>query len=399
MKRFISLLGAFTLVAVAVVLTATAATRRSEAKKPIVIGAPLGLSGFMSFYDGPLLIGAEVAVADYNAKGGVLGRKLKIIVTDTKSDQVETPNATLRVIDRGAQFIIPSMDYNYGGPAARTANSKGLIAISTAGDPRFGLQGIGRLTFNTYSGGVTEGATAAEFAYRNLKWKRPYVLEDQQIDHTKTVCRSFRESWAKIAGTPLAGEDIFRNSDQSIATQISRLRQAGNVDGLVLCSFPPGGISALRQIRAAGIDLPIVTNASFDGSYWLSAAPNEHNMYIMSAGVVPPGVDPSKTRSAIFQKIQTRMGKPPTHSTSALTGYSVIQAYVTAIQRAKSTKTADVLKQLESFRNEPLAIGPTTWTSKCHNPRNRSIVVIKVDNGKNIYVASVRPKYLPAAPC
>jgi len=43
---------------------------------------------------------------------------------------------------------------------------------------------------------------------------------------------------------------------------------AGKVDAIVFCSYLPGGSSAIRQIRAAGIDLPILASSTFDGTYW-----------------------------------------------------------------------------------------------------------------------------------
>jgi branched-chain amino acid transport system substrate-binding protein len=61
-------------------------------------------------------------------------------------------------------------------------------------------------------------------------------------------------------GGKIVDRDTFKNSDASLASQVTRLRTAmaaGKVDAIVFCSYLPGGSSAIRQIRAAGIDLPI----------------------------------------------------------------------------------------------------------------------------------------------
>jgi branched-chain amino acid transport system substrate-binding protein len=369
-----------------------------DSTEPIVIGAVLGLTGNMSFFDVPQRLGAEYAVEEINKAGGVLGRQLKLEVTDTKSDQAQTGSATLRLIDNGADFIIPSMDYDFGGPAARMANQNNKIAISTAGDPRFGLQGIGPLTFNTYSASPTEGATAAQFMV-DKGWKKPYLLNDTSSNHSKTVCESFKKTWEEIADGPIGGEDIFQNDDQSISTQLGKLKDTPGVDAIMLCSVPPGGFAALRQIRAAKIDLPIVADAGFDGTYWLESAPEEDNMYILSLGIVPPGEDPDETRTALFEALEKETGEPATLATSVLTGHSAVHAFAKAIERAGTIETEKVAAELEKFKDEPLSVGPTTWTAECHVPVGRRFVMARINKEKVDFEAEVKPTFVPEDVC
>ena len=120
---------------------------------PIVIAMPLALTGVISFYDTPNLAGAEIAVGQINKRGGVLGRPLKIIKADTKSDLGLIAGVANSLLDQGAHVMIPTLDYDFGGPSARAANARKIPAISEAGDSRFGLQGIGKYLFNQFPGG------------------------------------------------------------------------------------------------------------------------------------------------------------------------------------------------------------------------------------------------------
>ena len=79
---------------------------------PITIGAPLALTGALNFADGPQLQGIQLAISNINAKGGVLGHKFKLITADTKSNPPTIATAAQTVINAGAQFMIPTMDYN-----------------------------------------------------------------------------------------------------------------------------------------------------------------------------------------------------------------------------------------------------------------------------------------------
>src|SRR5580692_11850021 len=61
----------------------------ARAEDTIKIGFPIPLSGPTAVYGQPILKGAELAVADINAKGGVLGRKLELLPRDSKANPAE----------------------------------------------------------------------------------------------------------------------------------------------------------------------------------------------------------------------------------------------------------------------------------------------------------------------
>ena len=60
---------------------------KQAAGKPIIIGAAIAQTSFLAPFDVPPTVAAQFAISDINAHGGVLGRPLKMIFSDTKSDQ------------------------------------------------------------------------------------------------------------------------------------------------------------------------------------------------------------------------------------------------------------------------------------------------------------------------
>src|SRR5690606_4531419 len=77
---------------------------------PIVIGVASGQTGTLGPWDQGAARGAELAVEDINEKGGVLGRPLKLVVRDTKSDPSLGPTAALEVLDEGAEMVLVACD-------------------------------------------------------------------------------------------------------------------------------------------------------------------------------------------------------------------------------------------------------------------------------------------------
>jgi branched-chain amino acid transport system substrate-binding protein len=365
--------------------------------EPIVIAMPLALTGVISFYDTPNLAGAQIAVDQINKAGGVLGRPFKIISADTKSDLGLIAGVANSLLEQGAHLMIPTLDYDFGGPSARAANAKKIPAISVAGDSRFGLQGIGRYLFNQFPAG-SEAAIAATWAW-SKGWRNPFVLGDPSISYSKTFTENFKYSWGKLG--KIAGEDTFMNSDQSIATQISKLKALGSkVDFIFMGSYAPGGASATKQIRAAGINLPIIGGAGFDGTFWLGAVPNLKNFYVVAGGVTTGG-DPNKLRAAVYRAYKAKFKKDAPLGEQTLNGYSAVYAFKTAIERAESVEGPKVLAELEKFRNEPLPIGNITWTPKCHISKLRSLPIVTFVGNKEKFVAEVspRPSILPKVLC
>jgi branched-chain amino acid transport system substrate-binding protein len=369
-------------------------------KQPIVIAMPLALTGVISFYDKPNLAGALIAVDQVNKRGGVLGRPFKIISADTKSDLGLIAGVANSLIAKGANLMIPTLDYDFGGPSARAACAKNIPAISVAGDSRFGLQGIGRCLFNQFPAG-SEAAIGATWAY-GKGWRNAFVFEDPSISYSKTFFENFKYSWGKLGGT-IAGEATFMNSDQSVASQITQLQNTikqKKVDFIFMGSYAPGGASATKQIRAAGINLPIIGGAGFDGTFWLGAVPNLRNFYVVAGGVTTGG-DPNKRRAAVYAAYKAKLHQVAPLGEQTLNGYSAVYAFKKVIEETKSLDGPTLIAALEKFKNQPLPIGNITWTSKCHISKLRSMPIVTFVGNKEKFVAEAAPKpsILPKVLC
>jgi branched-chain amino acid transport system substrate-binding protein len=383
-------------VAASIALIAAAGESRA-ADDPIIIGAAIALSGVVAPYDEGPAKAMEVAVDEINAKGGVLGRPLKIIYSDTKSDIAYGSTAAQDVIDKGAAMVVVTCDYDYGGAAATVADQKGLIAFSTcAGDPKFGPAGIGPNAFTMATGAPGQAALMAEWAYNVKGWRTAYVLLETTIAFDATWADTFKKRWIELAGPDsLLGEDTFGGEDPQIASQITRIKSLPKApDVIALCSFPPGGQAALRQIRAAGLNEPIVGSESWDGDFWLEAIPDLSNMYIVTYASVF-GTDPRPAMQEFMKKYEAKHGARPITS-HAVTGYSVIEAWTKAVEKAGTLETDKVREALQSFKAEPLLAGPTTYTTDAHINMQRDMIVLRVEKGKQgaaegIYAAQKLP--------
>lgn len=376
-----------------VLLAASAASTATKATSPILIGAAIGQTGFMNPYDGPPAQAAQIAIDEINKSGGLLGQQLKLEIADTHSDINQGGSAAIKLLDKGAKLLIVSCDFDFGGSAALEAQKRGVLAFSTcAASTKFGPQGIGPLAFTMATAAPAQAAILAEWAYNKRKWRTAYTLTDTSIDVEKQTCAAFKTRFTQLGGK-LLGEDTFQQGDASIASQITRMKGLKQkLDVLALCSYQPGGAKALRQIRAAGIKVPMVSSEDWDGSYWQDAVPNVSDVFFVTYGSIF-GDDPDPQVNRIFNLMKKQGHPAPT--AHALTGYAAIQAYAIAVRRAKSLDSNALRIQLEKFKNVPLIVGPTTFTAKYHIQFYRSMRLIQVQKAKDKVVGIFRAKSVP----
>jgi branched-chain amino acid transport system substrate-binding protein len=359
---------------------------------PIIIGAAVAQSGGFELYDNGQTAGMKYAIDKINAAGGVKGRQLQLITADHKTDPAQVQTAAQEVIDKGASVVVTTVDYDFGAQAALVARRAQKISISGAGATEFGLQGLGPLHFNVYQGTPTESVSMAQLA-TSKKLSKPYLLEDTSIQYSKSLCSEFEKAWGKLGGgSPIAGKDTFKNTDPSIAGQVSKVKASG-ADFVVLCSYPPGGASAIRQLRTAGVALPIFGGSAFDGTFWTKAVPDLSNFY-HPAMASAAGDDPSKAVNDLLAAV-----KFDGAASYVMFGYEVVETIKRGIEIAGTTDGPALAKAIESFKDEPFMVGPTSYSATCHAPINRPLAMMEIQNGKAKFLSHSDPADVPTTAC
>src|SRR5260370_7232046 len=93
---------------------------------------------------------AEVFIDGINGKGGLLGRKIKAVFADTKSDRAEGAKAGQEVLRQEADVVFGTCDYDYGAPALLQAQKAGKVSIFLcAEDPKAAIAATGPYSFTS----------------------------------------------------------------------------------------------------------------------------------------------------------------------------------------------------------------------------------------------------------
>lgn len=353
----------------------------------IVIGAAIAKSGYLVPYDANIAA-VEQLVRETNARGGINGSKVRVITVDNRSEPQRQPVAVQEVIEDGADVLIFSCEVPIAAAGAPIAEENNQLNFTLcASEPGFGPPYTGRLSFSANRSLISEAAARATFLWQR-GIRHPFELRDTSILLGEIDQFGFQKTWEHLGGE-LAGKADFKNQDLSISSQIAEIKRSG-ADAINISSYPPGGASAIKQIRAAGIDLPITTPSAFDGTFWLKGIPDTENVYATLNG---SAYDPTSAQTAkLFEKLR-RAGVSTDVSGNLLASYAAGELILDAIRETGTTNGNELATALEA-KSRPTVMGPLGYTVDDHLPSGPWFIY-EYPERKPKLLQRVVPAYIP----
>ncbi|MFN8592303.1 MAG: ABC transporter substrate-binding protein [Thermomicrobiales bacterium] len=362
---------------------------------PIIIGAPLNLTGWMAAYDTPPLEGAKLAVKEINANGGVMGRQLEIIERDGKTDPATVGNAAREVIEAGAQVLITPCDFDYGAPAGQAAQEAGIVGISLcASSPLYGAATLGDKQFTLSMWNQTMAAAAAEFAFNDKGWKTAATLVDQGTEYTKSLGEYFVEAFEHLGGT-IVNEDTYQINDMQATAQAQRLKELDpQPDVIFVSSQMPDYSAIIRDLRSAGVTAPIMGGDSMDTADFYKALGTDlgKDIFISTHSFIGPEAGPAMEK--FIADFNAEYGRNPEVAFNAM-GWDAIQVLAKGIEKAGTTEGAALAKALEGTEFDLLS-GKLVWSDAAsgHFP-DKEAFIIEIKDGAPTFVKRTKPSWTP----
>lgn len=380
-----------------------------EGGEPIVIGLALAKTGALSPYDLQPGKALELSFKKINEEGGVEGREIKTTWIDTKSSKTLSATVAEEELNEGAVAIISTCDFDYGSPAAFVAKAQNVPGISIcASSPKNATPAIiGEFGFSMGTGSDTEGVTAAEWAMEEKKWKKVYILRDTSLEYSKATADYFKKRWEELGGE-IVGEDEFVGGENAdISAQATRAKSAAaSAEFIYIGSWNPGGSVAARQLREAGVQLPIVANQSSDGLLTSQVAGNISDYYSLPLACMPSyctGEGPKQKEVDKFsEEFESAYGEKLSNS-YPINGYDLGTVLKQAIESAGSDEPEAIGKAIATMGPVKGLTSEFEFTEACHRPVGQSRVIIQWTDGKAKYLRTLAPKVIPdigdANPC
>ncbi|KUG29911.1 branched-chain amino acid abc transporter, amino acid-binding protein [hydrocarbon metagenome] len=348
------------------------------AAAPIKIAALYNTTGGMSSIDAPGLRGAQLAAKHVNAQGGVGGRMIEIVAIDTKTDLQAAAQGAIAALAQGVVAGIGYGDTSFVLAAAPRFMEKGVPFITSGATHPDLPKRLGPTFFMVPFGDDDQAHAIADYAREALGVKRVAVWTDASMDFTTALARYFEERFTGKGGEVVLA-DTFRAGDRDFSALVERLHKADPKPGAVFVAAVPDEAGVIvKQIRQAGLTLPILSGDGFDTELVTEVPGPElaHGVYFAThtfRGDARPKVQ------AFLADYRAEYGVAPESAFAAL-GYDAVMLVADASRRAGKGDTQTLRQALRGTRHFEGVTGRIDYSRTSGVPK-KAVSIIGVQNG------------------
>jgi branched-chain amino acid transport system substrate-binding protein len=362
------------------------------AQEPIKIGGAFNLTGALSSLDVPAANGAKLAVKDINAAGGVLGRPLKLVIYNGQTNPATITKIATQMIKGDKVVAITGFTDSDSALALGPIAQRNHIPFVTVGatSPLLPSQ-IGNYMFLEPYGDNVQAAVGAEFGMKNFG-DTAYRLYDKATEFTNLLNGYFGDAF-KHDGGKILGTDTYKSGDTSFTAQIAKIKALSTKPDFIYVSSMPDEIGLIaKQMRQAGIDLPIISGDGADTPLLIKVGgKGADNVYFTTHAFV--SMDGTPEMQKFMKEYKAAYGKDPQNAFAPL-GYDSVHLIANAIKRANSTDPTAIRDALATTKDLPGLTGAISYVNGKRVPQ-KQVTVIGIKDDKRYLAAQMAPSYVP----
>jgi branched-chain amino acid transport system substrate-binding protein len=364
-------------------------------KGTITVGYGNNLTGFLAAHDVLISNGAQLAVSQINSKGGIGGKvRIKLLLRDVKSRPDTSVQVARDLMNAKVNVLVLPCNTDFQVGMAAVANPKGQFMLSPCnGDPT-----VAKKYGNYWPVGMAGNAQLAQLAnYAKLrKYKKVYVLDAPQMLYVHLMANYFKKAAPSRGIQIVGGDDIpfgatgFPQDYSAIATKIKN--NSNGAQAIMTGLFSPFVDFLARDLRRAGVDLPVIGTDGMDTQLNLTTGGDAVNGYAFTTFGFP---DKGSPTARFYAQFKGRFGASPDGTYPAL-GYDTIKVLEAAVLKAGSIDGKVIEAALSNGMTVHGALGPIKYKgSGQHNPIN-IVAAVQIRNGTFVKVLKGVPKGIPA---
>ena len=327
----------------------------SPALSEILIGAAAPLSGPNAALGEQLRRGAQMAVDDINATGGIRGERLALKFADDGCDPRKAVDVATGFATDKVKAVIGHYCSGASIPASKVYQKAGIVQISPASThPRFTDEG-GWNVVRLVPRDDAQADAAATLVLDKFAGRKIAVVSDQSPGFSALAAR-FRAALQARGVTPAAVES-FKAGTKDFTELAGRLNAAGTELVYLAGSYVEGGL-IVRALRAAGSQAQIVSGDSLVTEDYLNQAKDAAEGTLMTFTF-----DPRKFPTA-RPVVERFRAEEQNAEGFTLYAYAAVQALAAAAEATGTTDSARIAEWLRGGNRFDTAVGPVAFDPK-----------------------------------
>lgn len=324
----------------------------AEDIKVAVVGA---MSGPVAQYGDQEFTGAEQAVADINAKGGIKGNKLQIVKYDDACDPKQAVAVANKVVNDGIKYVIGHLCSSSTQPASDIYEDEGILMITPAATaPELTARGY-QLILRTTGLDSDQGPTAAKYILEKVKPQRIAIVHDKQ-QYGEGLARAVQDGLKKDNANVVFFDGITAG-EKDFSTLVARLKKE-NIDFVYYGGYHPEMGQILRQARAAGLKTQFMGPEGVGNASLSNIAGDAAEGMLVT---MPKRYDQDPANQGIVDALKADK-KDPSGPYVWIT-YAAVQSLATALECTGSDEPLALVKDLKA-NGANTVIGPLNWDEK-----------------------------------
>ena len=329
--------------------------------------------------------GVQLAAEEINGAGGVLGRKIKIIVEDDQSKPGQPSSAVKKLIDSDKVVAVIGEIASSRSLEAAPICQEAKIPMISPGSTNPSVTEKGDYIFRVCFIDPFQGTVMAKFALDTLHAKKVAILSDVTSDYSKGLSQYFTE-YFKAHGGQIVIERSYSGGgkDKDFRAQLTAIKSVQPDAIFVPGYYTEAGLIG-KQARILGLKVPLLGGDGWDSPKLAEIAGNALDGSYFSTHFSPADQNP---RVQDFVKKYTAKYKTAPDGMAPL-GYDAMMILADAIKKAGTTDGDKVRDALASVKNYDAVTGMITIDAKRN--AQKSAVVLEVEGKENKFVASVAP--------
>ncbi len=313
------------LLSIVVMLLLAACAQQDD--KVIKIGAAGPMTGDQSKMGIDLRNAAELAVAEWNERGGVLGKKIVMLAGDDQADPKQAVSIANKFINQKIAALVGHWNSSCSIPASKYYNDANVVMISPATtNPQLTKQGFKKV-FRVCGTDDQQGRVAADFVLQKMKVKKVAIIHDKTA-YGQGLADYFKKALGDKVQVVYYGGLIQRDPDyKAVLTSIKQNKPEIYFFGGI---YPEAG-RLVRQAKEVGLNIPMITgDGVYDPTFISIAGKSAEGTYV-TFGKEPAGLSSAKT---FIEHYTAKYGAPGPYSIYA---YDAANIILTAIEKTGTT--------------------------------------------------------------
>jgi branched-chain amino acid transport system substrate-binding protein len=317
------------------------------------VGAPV--TGTDAAFGQQLKNGAEQAVADVNASGGILGQQVTLEVGDDAADAKQGRSVANQFIGDGVTLVVGHFNSSVTMPASEAYNEAGLLEVTPGStNPQITERGFPML-FRTCGRDDQQGAVAAAFLVEHAKGKKIAIIHDKST-YGKGLADETRKALA-AAGVKEVMYEGLNKGEKDFSAIVSKIKSV-DADIVFFGGIHTEGGLLVRQMRDQGVKAVLMGGDGIASQEFAAIAGPGVEGTLMT---FPPDPRLLPEAAPVVKEFQAKNYDPETYT---LYSYAAVQVLKQGIEKAKSTDPVAVAKALHEGGPFKTVVGDLSFDAK-----------------------------------